>query len=138
MQDFRATTFMPAKVTNVIASVTVHLLSTVWTFHFFFFPQGGESLQIAFGFSFYRVFCRLHDFPPLNDSDYNNDNGNHQYDMDEPAQRITAHKSQQPQDYQYYCNRPQHLMLLSAGSVPLSDKRLKERHPPLPNHLNPS
>ena len=33
--------------------------------------------------------------------------------MDEPSHRVTAHKSQQPQDYQYYSNRPQHSILLS-------------------------
>lgn len=48
----------------------------------------------------------------LNEADYHNDNGNHQRDVNEPSHRITGHQPQQPQNYQYYSNRPQHGMLL--------------------------
>ena len=44
----------------------------------------------------------------LNEADYHNDNGNHQQDVNKPSHRVTAHQPQQPQNYQYHCNRPQH------------------------------
>jgi len=34
--------------------------------------------------------------------DEHHDNGNRQQDMDEPAQRVTAHQTEQPQNEQYY------------------------------------
>jgi hypothetical protein len=32
--------------------------------------------------------------------------------MDEPSHRVTGYQPQQPQDYQYYSNCPQHMILL--------------------------
>jgi hypothetical protein len=56
--------------------------------------------------------------PPssLNEADYQNDNGKYQRDMNKPSHRITGHQPQQPQNYQYYRNRPQQgILLLSNG-----------------------
>jgi hypothetical protein len=35
--------------------------------------------------------------------------------VNEPSHRVTAHQPQQPQNRQYYSNRPQHKILLSMG-----------------------
>jgi hypothetical protein len=51
-------------------------------------------------------------FSPLNDVEQHNYNSNYQEDMDEPSHRVTADQSQRPQNYQYYGNRPQHMILL--------------------------
>jgi hypothetical protein len=56
---------------------------------------------------------------PLDEAHYHNDDGNHQYDMDEPSHRVTGYQPQQPQNYQYYSNCPQHMILLSDFSFPL-------------------
>ena len=55
--------------------------------------------------------------PPLNDSDQHNNNGNNQQGMDEPAHRIATYQAQQPQNYQYNSNRPQHVLLLSEEKI---------------------
>jgi hypothetical protein len=51
----------------------------------------------------------------LNEADYNNDNSNHQRDVNEPSHRVTGDQPQQPQNYQYYSNRPQHVILLLSN-----------------------
>jgi hypothetical protein len=56
---------------------------------------------------------------PLNETDYQDDNGNDQYDVNKPSQRVTGYQPQQPQNYQYNSNRPQHLILLSDGAYSL-------------------
>jgi hypothetical protein len=43
-------------------------------------------------------------FAPGNEVDEYHDNGNHQQDVNEPAHRVTAHQTKQPQDEQYYRN----------------------------------
>jgi hypothetical protein len=53
---------------------------------------------------------------PLNETDYQDDNGNDQYDVNKPSQRVTGYQPQQPQNYQYNSDRPQHLILLSGGA----------------------
>jgi hypothetical protein len=58
------------------------------------------------------AFRRLKGFSALNDSYQNHDNRDHQQNMDKPAHRVTAHQSQQPQNYQYHSDRPQHIILL--------------------------
>jgi hypothetical protein len=62
--------------------------------------------------------------PSLNDSDQHNNNGNNQQGMDEPAHRIATYQAQQPQNYQYNSNRPQHVLLLSEKKIrpPVSAK----------------
>ena len=60
------------------------------------------------------IFCRLKHSPPLNNPDQHDDNGNHQQDVNKPSHRVTAHQPQQPQNYQYHSDRPQHLILLSC------------------------
>ena len=57
--------------------------------------------------------------PPLNDSDQHDDNGNDQQDMNKITHRIAGHQPQQPQNYQYHSNRPQHLIPLSDCAFPL-------------------
>jgi hypothetical protein len=60
--------------------------------------------------------CALLPSSPLKKADYHDDNGNHQRDMNDPTHRMTGHQPQQPQNYQYYGNRPQHgILLLSNG-----------------------
>ena len=61
-----------------------------------------SSFMLSHGYS------QLNRFPPLNDSDQHNDNGNDQQDMNKITHRIATHKPQQPQNYQYDSNRPQH------------------------------
>jgi len=56
---------------------------------------------------------------PLNETDYQDDNGNDQYDVNKPSQRVTGYQPQQPQNYQYNSNCPQHVILLSHCSFPL-------------------
>jgi hypothetical protein len=56
---------------------------------------------------------------PLNKTDYQDDNSNDQYDVNEPSQRVTGYQPQQPQNYQYNSNCPQHLILLSDGAYSL-------------------
>jgi hypothetical protein len=56
--------------------------------------------------------CALLPSSSLNKADYQNDNGNHQRDVNEPSHRVTGDQPQQPQNYQYYSNRPQHVILL--------------------------
>ena len=41
---------------------------------------------------------------PGDEVDEHHDDGNRQQDMDEPAQRVTAYKTEQPQNEQYYRN----------------------------------
>jgi hypothetical protein len=53
---------------------------------------------------------------PLNKTDYQDDNSNDQYDVNKPSQRVTRYQPQEPQDYQYNGDRPQHLILLSLGA----------------------
>jgi hypothetical protein len=38
--------------------------------------------------------------------------------VNKPSHRMTAHQPQQPQNSQYYCNRPQHFIILSIFSGP--------------------
>jgi len=57
--------------------------------------------------------------PPLNDSDQHDDNGDDQQDMNKVTHRIATHQPQQPQNYQYDGNRPQHVILLPDCSFPL-------------------
>jgi len=45
---------------------------------------------------------------PLNETDYQHDDGNHQYDVNEPSHRVTGHQPEDPQNYQYHRNRPKH------------------------------
>ena len=47
------------------------------------------------------------------------DNGNDEQDMNEPSHRVTAYQSEEPQGYQYYGNRPQHIILLEYALVSL-------------------
>jgi len=54
----------------------------------------------------------LNGFPPLNDSDKHNDNGNNQQDMNKITDGVTGHQSQHPQNQQHNSNRPQHRNLL--------------------------
>src|SRR5208282_515571 len=49
---------------------------------------------------------------PGDESDEHHDNGNRQQDMDEPAHRVTAQQSKQPQHQQYYRNCVQHMIFL--------------------------
>jgi hypothetical protein len=56
---------------------------------------------------------------PLNESDYQDDDGNDQQDMNKITQRIAGDQPQQPQNYQYYSNCPQHMILLSDCLFPL-------------------
>jgi hypothetical protein len=43
---------------------------------------------------------------PLKKANYHNNNGNHQYDVNESSQGVAGHQPQQPQNYQYYSDRP--------------------------------
>jgi hypothetical protein len=59
------------------------------------------------------IFYGLYASAALYEIEQDDDNGYHQQDMDETAHCVAAHQSQQPQDYQYYGNCPQHGVLLS-------------------------
>jgi hypothetical protein len=48
----------------------------------------------------------------LNEADYQDDDSNDQQNMNKIAQCIASYQTQQPQNYQYHSNRPQHLSLL--------------------------
>jgi hypothetical protein len=48
----------------------------------------------------------------LNDSDQHDNDGDDQKDMNKITHRIATHQPQQPQNGQYYGNRPQHMILL--------------------------
>ena len=56
----------------------------------------------------------------LNDPHQHEDDGNHQQNVNEPAHRVAAHQSEQPQNDQYHSDRVQHLILLpgDSGSLP--------------------
>jgi len=58
---------------------------------------------------------RLYDFSPLNDSYQHYNNCDDKQNVDEPTHRIAAHQPQQPQNYQYHSDCPQHLLLLPIG-----------------------
>ena len=52
----------------------------------------------------------------LNKADYHNNNGDDQQDMDDSTHRVTGYQAEGPQNYQYHCNGPQHVILLSKDS----------------------
>jgi hypothetical protein len=60
----------------------------------------------------------LNGSPPLNDSDQHNNDGDDKQDMDKITHRIAGDQPQQPQNYQYYGNCPQHVTLLSDHPFP--------------------
>jgi hypothetical protein len=70
---------------------------------------------------------RLKDFSPLNDPDQYDNNCDHKQNMDEPTHRVTAHQPECPQNYQYYSDRPQHMIRpsLTAVGSSVSQRRLK-------------
>jgi hypothetical protein len=72
------------------------------------------------GLRYFTVVCHYLKGPPsLNDSDQHNDNGNDQQDMNKITYRIAGHQPQEPQNYQYYSNGPQHVILLPDGTFTL-------------------
>jgi hypothetical protein len=62
---------------------------------------------------------RLKDFSPLNDSDQHHNNCDHKQNMNKPSHGVTAHQTQEPQNYQYRGNCPQHWILLPDCSSSL-------------------
>jgi len=57
---------------------------------------------------------------PLDDSDQDDDNGNDQQNVNKMAHRIAGHQPQQPQNYEYNSDRPQHMTSLPDcwGALP--------------------
>jgi len=57
-----------------------------------------------------RLMCpgRSKRFSTLNDSDQHRTNCDDKEDMNESANRVTAHQPQQPEYYKYYEDRPKH------------------------------
>jgi hypothetical protein len=57
---------------------------------------------------------------PLDDSDQDDDNGNNQQNVNKITHRIAGNQPQQPQNYQYDSDRPQHgiSLLNGLGSLP--------------------
>jgi hypothetical protein len=51
-------------------------------------------------------------FAPENEVGQHHDNGNRQQEMDEPAHRVTAYETEEPQKEQYYRNCVQHIIFL--------------------------
>src|SRR5258706_5529270 len=74
---------------------------------------------------------RLYRSPPLDDSNQHNYDRQHQQNVDESAQRVRGHKSQQPHNQQNYCNRPKQVhfcllrVFLGPTSVSLGSRRLR-------------
>jgi hypothetical protein len=64
---------------------------------------------------------RVQNLSPLNDSYQHHYNCDHNQNMDKPAHRVTGYKPQQPENDEYYSNRPQHLALLSGSSETVTD-----------------
>jgi len=55
--------------------------------------------------------------PSLNKLDQYDYDGNDQQDMNEITHRIAGYQSQQPQNHEYYSNRPQHVMILLSDRL---------------------
>jgi len=55
----------------------------------------------------------------LNEPNHHHNDCDDQQDMNKITKRIAAHQPQQPQNYQYDSDRPQHMILLSDCSFPL-------------------
>jgi hypothetical protein len=60
----------------------------------------------------FMAFCRLKEFPALNDSDQHHYNCDHEQNMDKPAHCVAAHQPECPENYQYHSDCPQHRILL--------------------------
>lgn len=58
------------------------------------------------------VFYKLQDSPTLNNINQHRYYCYHQQNVNNPPHRVTGHKSQKPQNYQYCSNVPQHTTLL--------------------------
>ena len=62
-----------------------------------------------------------------NDVKQDDHNGDHQQEVNEPSHRVTGQQSQYPQNQQYYCNCPQHMILLSVCAGFTTDRQALQR-----------
>jgi hypothetical protein len=58
------------------------------------------------------LFPWLQGSSSLDDSDQHHDDGDHQEDMNKPANRVPADESEEPQNQENHEDRPQHVGLL--------------------------
>src|SRR5512143_2541530 len=65
------------------------------------------------------TYCNIPGTAPSKEPDKHHDDSNYQQDVNEPSHGVTAHQTQEPQNYQYYCNCPQHRILLPDCSSSL-------------------
>jgi len=66
----------------------------------------------------FKIANHLSRSSPLKEPKHHHNDCNDQQDMNKITKRITAHQPQQPQDYQYDGDRPQHGSLLSDCAFP--------------------
>jgi hypothetical protein len=74
--------------------------------------KGRTAVRPFFKNRFTGCFCRLQNFPSLNDAHQDHDNGNDQKNMDQPSHGRGRHDTQKPQHDQYYAKSPKHKKFL--------------------------
>jgi len=85
----------------------MHAASGIWN------SSNSKLWQISYSsFMLSQGYSQLDGSSPLDDSDQDDDNSNDQQDMNKVTHRIATHHPQQPQNYQYNGDRPQHMISL--------------------------